>query len=527
MSRYLLAGTSRTLWLALLGAGALLKLWMVAEVELGKDEAAYWFWGQHLDATYALLPFSIFKLAHLLHPGSEWFLRLGSVLCGVASAVLIYHLCRRHGLERSLCLWATAIFATSHWIWHTTSYLHPDGFLVTCWLLALWLARRSIAKPSPALYAGMGTAAGLAMLSKYSGAFLAMGLFIWLLATTPRPERARALLCYTLPGALVAAPLLYAQLSTGFFLPTTLGTLSQIASQPVWRLPLFLLDPLLFVSPLLLWLLCRAFARSLGQLRRQPSPELLLAVVPALLVLIAFGFFALYRGQIKGNWILPAFLGLWPWAFERAKLPARHTRFMAATLLAGLLLTLPIGVALRYPALAQNLCEVLTSEALNASYVHLVSAEDRQREPSYSWSERVGEYGGWQAMADDLEQVLAREGIPPSVPLLSSQYGIVFAMAYYDRTGRPCFTVDDPRFRFLTDFHEQAGPSLPDAALLMLRAGTPLPHSLQLVFPRHQLLVSLPRTAPGCASMLYHVFLLQPGPPVEGVTVERVQGEGD
>ncbi|MBM3277412.1 MAG: glycosyltransferase family 39 protein [Candidatus Handelsmanbacteria bacterium] len=514
-------------WLALLGVGTLFKLWLVAGVELGKDEAAYWFWGQHLDATYALLPFSVFKLAHFLYPGSEWFLRLGSVLCGVASAVLIYHLCRRHGLERSICLWATAAFATSHWIWHTSSYLHPDGFLVACWLLALWLARRSIGQPSPALYAGMGVAAGLAMLSKYSGAFLAAGLFFWLLATLPRTERARALLCYTLAGVLVAAPLLYAQLSTGFFLPTTLGTLSQIASQPIWRLPLFLLDPLLFVSPLLLWLLYRAFARSLQQLCRKPSPELLLALLPALMVLIAFGFFALFRGQIKGNWILPAFLGLWPWAFERAKLPVRPTRFLTLMLFVGLVHALPIGLALRYPALAQNLGEALAGEALDASYVHLVSAEDRQREPSYSWSERVGEYGGWQAMADDLEQVLAREGLPPSVPLLSSQYGIVFAMAYYNRTGRPCFTVADPRFLFLTDFFQQSGSPLPAEVLWVARAGSPLPHSLQRVFPRHQLLVSLPRTAPGCASMLYRIFLLQPGPPVEGVAVERVQGEGD
>lgn len=514
-------------WLALLGAGALLKLWLVAGVELGKDEAAYWFWGQHLDATYALLPFSVFRLAHFLYPGSEWFLRLGSVLCGVVSTVLIYRLCRLHGLERALSLWATAAFATSHWIWHTTSYLHPDGFLVTCWLLALWWARRSLGQPSPTLYAGMGVAAGLAMLSKYSGAFLAVGLFVWLLATVPRPERVRALLWYVLPCALVAAPLLYAQLYTGFFLPTTLGTLSQIASQPLWRLPLFLLDPLLFVSPLLLWLLYRAFARVLGHLRGKVSPELLLALLPAFLVLAAFGFFALFRGQIKGNWILPAFLGLWPWAFERINLPARANLFLFLVILAGLLQTLPIGLALRYPALAQNLSQALAGETLNASYVHLVSTEDRQREPSYSWSERICEYSGWQAMADDLEQVLAKEGIPPSVPLLSSQYGVTFAVAYYDRTGRPCFTVDDPRFRFLADFSQQTASPLPDAVLLVVRAGTPFPLSLQPLFPQRQLLVSLPRTAPGCTSALYQVFLLQPSQPAEGSAVERTQREED
>jgi hypothetical protein len=335
------------------------------------------------------------------------------------------------------------------------------------------------------------------------------------------------LLWYALPCALVSAPLLYAQLYTGFFLPTTLGTLSQIGSQPIWRLPLFLLDPLLFVSPLLLWLLYRAFARSLGQLRRKASPELLLALLPAFLVLAAFGFFALSRGQIKGNWILPAFLGLWPWAFERANLPARPNRFLALMLLVGLLHALPIGLALRYPALAQDLGEALAGETLDGSYVHLVSAEDRQREPSYSWSERVCEYGGWQAMADDLEQVLAQEGIPPSVPLLSSQYGVAFAMAYYDRTGRPCFTVDDPRFLFLTDFFQQSAPPLPAEAVLVVRAGTSLPSSLQPFYSQRQLLVSVPRTVPGCAAVLYQVFLLQPSQPADGPAVEQIQREED
>ena len=61
------------LWPALLGAYTLLKLWLVADVELGKDEAVYWYWGQHLDASYALLPLAVFKLAHALYPHQEWF----------------------------------------------------------------------------------------------------------------------------------------------------------------------------------------------------------------------------------------------------------------------------------------------------------------------------------------------------------------------------------------------------------------------------------------------------------------------
>ena len=71
---------------------SLAKLWLVADVELGKDEAVYWYWGQHLDASYALLPFSLMASAHALAPYSEWVLRFPSVLLGALSTYLLFAL---------------------------------------------------------------------------------------------------------------------------------------------------------------------------------------------------------------------------------------------------------------------------------------------------------------------------------------------------------------------------------------------------------------------------------------------------
>ena len=113
------------------------KCWLVYGVELGKDEAVYWYWSQHLDASYALLPFSLIALADALAPGSELFLRMPSILLGTLAVYWLYQLCRDFGLVAQRAGWATAAFALSHWGWHTSSYLHPDVFLATCWLLAL------------------------------------------------------------------------------------------------------------------------------------------------------------------------------------------------------------------------------------------------------------------------------------------------------------------------------------------------------------------------------------------------------
>ena len=105
---------TRALLLAALLLHALVKLWFVSGVELGKDEAVYWYWSQHLDAAYALIPFAVIKLLGSLLPGSETMLRLGSVLVGSGSVLLAYHLCLRFGLDSKHCVWGATVFAACH-----------------------------------------------------------------------------------------------------------------------------------------------------------------------------------------------------------------------------------------------------------------------------------------------------------------------------------------------------------------------------------------------------------------------------
>ena len=274
------------LWPALLGAYTLLKLWLVADVELGKDEAVYWYWGQHLDAFYALLPLAVFKLTHALYPHQEWFLRLPSALLGAFSTALVYRLCRMQGLAERLALWAAAAFAFSHWTWHTSSYLHPDGFLVPCWLLALCMARQAAATNALRPYIYMGLAAGLAVLCKYSGAFLVVGLGLWIALDQRGKKRWHLLAAFLLPAVAVAAPLTYAQFSTDFYLPQTLSTLSRIddLGHPLARLLFFAVSPLFFISPFLLFLLYAGLVRAAKQ-------RDLLALLPALCTIGAFFVF--------------------------------------------------------------------------------------------------------------------------------------------------------------------------------------------------------------------------------------------
>ena len=478
------------LCLVLLGAYTLLKLRLIADVELGKDEAVYWYWGQHLDASYALLPLAVFKLTHALYPHQEWFLRLPSVLLGAFSTALVYWLCKMQGLAKQLALWAAAAFALSHWIWHTSSYLHPDGFLVPCWLLALCMARQAEATNALRSYIYTGLAAGLAVLCKYSGAFLVGGLGLWIALNQQGKERWYRLAAFLLPAVAVAAPLFYAQFSTDFYLPQTLSTLSRIEdlSHPLSRLLFFAVSPLFFASPFLLFLLYAGLVRAAK--RRD-----LLALLPALCTIGAFLFFALGRGQIKGNWLLPGLLSLWPVAF--AVQPRRW--LLVAAVATGLLQALAIGLGLKYPGFYGDLA---ARSGLDKSYVGLVSEEDRIREPSYSWSERLCEYGGWRRFAADVEEVL------PPLPLLSTQYSIPFALAYYGKVEREYYTVDDPRFRYLTDFYGQRNAPYPEEVLFAVRTGGTVPESLCATYPRRELIAEIDRRRDGCPSVPYQIFRL-------------------
>ena len=478
------------LCLVLLGTYTMLKLRLVADVELGKDEAVYWYWGQHLDALYALLPLTVFKLAHALYPHQEWFLRLPSVLLGALATALVYWLCRMQGLATQLALWAAAAFALSHWIWHTSSYLHPDGFLVPCWLLALCMARQAAATNALRPYIWTGLTAGLAVLCKYSGTFLVVGLALWIALDQRGKERWHRLAAFLLPAVAVAAPLSYAQFSTDFYLPQTLSTLSRIEDldHPLLRLLFFAVSPLFFLSPFLLFLLYAGLVRA-------AKHRDLLALLPALCTIGAFLFFALGRGQIKGNWILPGLLSLWPVAF--AAQPRRW--LLVAVVATGLLQALAIGLGLKYPGLYSDLAE---RSGLDESYVGLVSEEDRGREPAYSWSERLCEYSGWRRFAADVEETL------PPLPLLSTQYSIPFALAYYGRVEREYYTVDDPRFRDLTDFYGQRKAPYPEAVLFAVRTGGQVPESLRATYPRQELIAEIDRRRAGCPAVSYQVFRL-------------------
>lgn len=170
----------RTLFVLL----AALSGWLCATMPVFAQEAYYWTYAQHPDLSYFDHPPMV---AWLIWLGTSLFgdgafgIRFGTWLCGLATTWIGARLLWRLGVDEvGRKAWivlglASPILLASHFL------ANPDPPLVCFWtatLYALWRARGG----SLRWWLLAGAAAGAALLSKYSAAFLAVGGLAVLLA---------------------------------------------------------------------------------------------------------------------------------------------------------------------------------------------------------------------------------------------------------------------------------------------------------------------------------------------------------
>ena len=223
----------------LLAISAVVRGILAAWMELGNDEVYYW--------TYALYP----DWSHFDHPpmvgwviqlfslnllfDSEFFIRLASIVFMTADTFIIYRIGKdikdaRTGLYAAL-LYTASIYAFVI----TGIFIMPDTPLMLSWLLAVWMAIRYYRAEVPAAIDGstasetalrqaqrpwclifFGLFAGLAMLSKYSGVFLWVGLGLYILIFNRKQLKNPYLYLALLISAICCIPILYWNLQYDF-----------------------------------------------------------------------------------------------------------------------------------------------------------------------------------------------------------------------------------------------------------------------------------------------------------------------
>ena len=182
------AGAGRSPWLAALGLLALgltaVRLAAGANIHLTEDESYYRLWAQHL------------QLGYLDHPPMiAWWIRAGELLFGdtplgvrlvpaLASGLttwLVGDLARRLGAEPRTAFRAALWYNATITVCLGGMLAIPDAPASLFWMLTLWTLARFWESRRAAWWLAAGAAAGLAVMSKYSGLFLAPGVLLWLL----------------------------------------------------------------------------------------------------------------------------------------------------------------------------------------------------------------------------------------------------------------------------------------------------------------------------------------------------------
>ena len=333
----------------LLVVSALVRGVLAAWMEFGNDEVYYW--------TYALYP----DWSHFDHPpmvgwviqlfsfnllfDSEFFIRLASIVFMTADTYIIYRIAKElKGAHAGL--YAALLYTASIYAFVITGvFILPDTPLMLFWLLAFWMALKS-EKNQNLLFFGLF--AGLAMLSKYSGVFLWVGMGLYILVFNRKQLKNPYLYLALLVSAICCIPILCWNISNDFVSFSFHGERIGGKTLNISTLGSELAGEFLYNNPVNFVLAVIAVIAAFKGKTSMEKPALRLVLCVALPMIGLFWFFSLTRATLP-HWNAPAYcliiLLVACWLADRN--PSESSAFrLPKTIVAALgvlLLTLVIG----------------------------------------------------------------------------------------------------------------------------------------------------------------------------------------
>ena len=305
--------------LLLIAAATLVRLFFASQMELGNDEVYYW--------TYALYP----DWSHFDHPPmvgivaqlfslnqyftDDFFLRLGPIVLSAASTWIIFNIGRKVRDSRAgLC--AAFLFTGSIYCSIISGFsLTPDAPLVFFWLLAThamidFLPAQPITSRERKKIIWFGIVAGLAMLSKYQGAFLWIGVFVYVIFYNPKWLKEYAFYGAGLISFMVLLPVLVWNIQN-HFISFTFHT-ARVAPGLAIRPDYFLTEifgQVAYNNPVnyvLIVIALVALYKNKIFIERKYARVLLWTAIP---LWVVFTGFSIFRATLP-HWTSPAFISL-------------------------------------------------------------------------------------------------------------------------------------------------------------------------------------------------------------------------
>ncbi|MBO7616958.1 MAG: glycosyltransferase family 39 protein [Bacteroidales bacterium] len=298
--------------IGLLVVSAIVRSILAAWMEFGNDEVYYW--------TYALYP----DWSHFDHPpmvgwviqlfslnllfDSEFFIRLASVVFMTANTYIIFRIGKdlkdaRTGLYAAL-LYTASIYAFVI----TGIFIMPDTTLMLFWLLSVWSAVRFLSLSKDRFIILFGLFAGLAMLSKYSGIFLWVGMALYILIFSRKQLKNPYLYLALLISAVCCIPILYWNIQNNFISFSFHGDRVSLFGKPNFSTfgteiagEVFYNNPINFVLAIIA--VIAAFNKKL--LLEKSAQRLIMCI--ALPLILVFLLFSLTRPTLP-HWNAPAYV---------------------------------------------------------------------------------------------------------------------------------------------------------------------------------------------------------------------------
>ena len=353
------------IWLLVISA--LVRAVLAAWLEFGNDEVYYWAYALYPDWSHFDHPpmvgwvIQLFSLNLLLD--SEFFIRLASIVFMTANTYIIYRI-GKDLKDAQTGLYAALLYTASIYAFVITGiFIMPDTPLMLFWLLAVWMAFRVIARrndeaiqektafrPFDRLKAQgplilFGLFAGLAMLSKYSGVFLWVGMALYILIFNRKQLKNPYLYLALLISVLCCIPILYWNIDNNFISfrfhgeRVGGGTLNLSTFGTELAGEFFYNNPVNFVLAIIA--VIAAFKRRLN-LEKSAQRFILCIALPLILV---FLFFSLTRPTLP-HWNAPAYVLLI--LLSATYLRDKHAERLPKSIIAALsvlVITLVVGVA--------------------------------------------------------------------------------------------------------------------------------------------------------------------------------------
>ena len=312
----------------------LFRLLYAGLVNLSPQEAYYWVWSLHPSLSYfdhpPLAAYSIWASTALL--GDTVFaVRIPAILYGTGTTLIVYALASgffgaRAGWVCALLMNLTIGFTAPFF------FITPDSPLIFFWSLTLLWVWKAAGEGRKAFWYLAGIAWGLALLSKYTAAFLGVATLLWLLlARHLRKEFKRpGLYSAVLLAAIVSTPVILwnTQNHWASFLFQSKDRFSPAVSISLENISTFFASQAGLMNPLLFLGFLAAFYQGVRRWRKGAEPEEKFLLASAL-VPLAFFALASTRVYIKVNWptmAYPAVLILLVEYYRRGVWPARWIR---------------------------------------------------------------------------------------------------------------------------------------------------------------------------------------------------------